>query len=119
MRALPIAFTGYMNPDYFEEVRAGVEDRLEQAAAPLRQDVSVRTDIVPGETTSALIKQSERLDLLVLGSRGYGPLARVLLGSISRRVVNDARCPVLVVPRGVRGFGESGEPDESAASGEV
>jgi nucleotide-binding universal stress UspA family protein len=37
--------------------------------------------------------------LLVLGSRGYGPVARVLLGSVSRRVVADAPCPVLVVAR--------------------
>ncbi|MFI4985500.1 MAG: universal stress protein [Solirubrobacterales bacterium] len=105
-RALPQAFTSYLNPDYFEDVRAEVADRLEQAAAPIREDVSVRADIVPGQTTAALVKQTERLSLLVLGSRGYGPLSRVLLGSISRRVANDARCPVLVVPRGVRSLGE-------------
>lgn len=38
-------------------------------------------------------------DLLVLGSRGYGPLTRALLGSVSRKVVRDAACPVLVARR--------------------
>jgi hypothetical protein len=37
-----------------------------------------------------------------MGSRGYGPVRAVLLGSVSRRVADEARCPVLVLPRGVR-----------------
>jgi nucleotide-binding universal stress UspA family protein len=114
-RALPLAATSYVYPDYFEDVRAEVEDRLEQAAAPIRDDVSVRADIVRGQTTDALVEQSERLDLLVLGSRGYGPLQSVLLGSVSRRVVSDARCAVLVVPRGVRTLGDSQQPADVAA----
>jgi nucleotide-binding universal stress UspA family protein len=39
------------------------------------------------------------VDLLVAGSRGYGPMTRVLLGSVSRKLINHAACPVLVVPR--------------------
>ena len=101
-RALPRAFTSYLQPNYFREIRAEVEDRLERAAAPIREEVHVASKIVSGQTANALVKQSAHLDLLVLGSRGYGPLDRVLLGSISRRVMNDARCPVLVVPRGTR-----------------
>jgi nucleotide-binding universal stress UspA family protein len=115
-RAFPLAFTSYLNPDYFEEVRAEVEDRLERAAATIREEVSVGAEIVPGQTIAALVKQSERLDLLVLGSRGYGPLSRVLVGSVSRRVLNDARCPVLVVPRGVRTLGDIEQPADAAAS---
>ncbi len=112
-RALPLAATSYMDPDYFQAVRAEVEERLEQAAAPLRKDLSVRTEIVRGQTADALVEQSEHLDLLVLGSRGYGPLKSVLLGSVSRRVVNEARCSVLVVPRGV---GTLGDVDEHAGT---
>jgi hypothetical protein len=40
------------------------------------------------------------VDLLVMGSRGYGPGLAVLLGGVSRRVTTAARCPVLVMPRG-------------------
>jgi nucleotide-binding universal stress UspA family protein len=39
------------------------------------------------------------VDLLVVGSRGYGPMTRVLLGSVSKRLIDAAPCPVLVVPR--------------------
>jgi nucleotide-binding universal stress UspA family protein len=38
-------------------------------------------------------------DLLVAGSRGYGPVLRALLGSVSTQLVHNAPCPVLVVPR--------------------
>jgi nucleotide-binding universal stress UspA family protein len=41
----------------------------------------------------------EGVDLLVVGSRGYGPAMRVLLGSVSTRLINSAPCPVMVVPR--------------------
>ena len=39
------------------------------------------------------------VDMLVVGSRGYGPLTRVLVGSVSRRVIQKAPCPVLAVRR--------------------
>jgi nucleotide-binding universal stress UspA family protein len=38
-------------------------------------------------------------DLLVAGSRGYGPVMRVLIGSVSTQLMHRAPCPVLVVPR--------------------
>jgi nucleotide-binding universal stress UspA family protein len=41
----------------------------------------------------------DAIDLLCLGSRSYGPVRRVLLGSTSTGVVGDAGCAVLVVPR--------------------
>jgi len=113
-RALPLAATGYLQPNYYAEVRAGVEERLERAAAPIREDMVVRTSIVGGGTTDALLEQSDHLDLLVLGSRGYGPVQRVLLGSVSKSVVNAARCPVLLVPRGIRTLDEAQQPAESA-----
>ena len=43
---------------------------------------------------------SEHLDLLVMGSRAYGPAHAVLLGGVSRRVIAGAACPVVVLPRG-------------------
>ena len=41
------------------------------------------------------------LDVLVLGSRRFGPLRSALLGSVSSPLIDRAACPVVIVPRGV------------------
>jgi nucleotide-binding universal stress UspA family protein len=46
-----------------------------------------------------LARAEEGVDLMVIGSRGYGPLGVVLLGSVSVAVIENATCPVLVTPR--------------------
>jgi nucleotide-binding universal stress UspA family protein len=48
------------------------------------------------------------IDLLVTGSRARGPVATVVAGSVSRHLAHRAPCPVLVVPRGVKGLREAG-----------
>jgi nucleotide-binding universal stress UspA family protein len=53
-----------------------------------------------GEPGSVLVDVTRHLDLLVCGSRGYGPMRAVLLGAVSHRIVAEAHCPVTVVPRG-------------------
>jgi hypothetical protein len=45
----------------------------------------------------ALVIRSHELDLLVLGSRGKGPLNAAVTGSVSAHVIREAACPVLVV----------------------
>jgi nucleotide-binding universal stress UspA family protein len=52
-----------------------------------------------GDAATVLIDASRDADMLVLGSRGYGPMRAVLLGSVSQRVIRHATCPVMVVPR--------------------
>jgi nucleotide-binding universal stress UspA family protein len=76
-------------------------DKLQhEAVASLDPRIGVeqrRGDGLPGRV---LVHQCEEgVGLLVLGSRGYGPLTRVLLGSVSRQAAQEAPCPVLVVPR--------------------
>jgi nucleotide-binding universal stress UspA family protein len=54
----------------------------------------------PGDrAATALAHRSRHLDLLVVGSRSHGPVRRLLLGSTSTRLVREAACPLLVVPR--------------------
>ena len=52
-----------------------------------------------GDPAVALAGASRDLDLLVTGSRSYGPLGAVLLGAVTRRLVRAAECPMMVVPR--------------------
>lgn len=52
-----------------------------------------------GDPATALAAASANLDLLIAGSRSYGPLGAVLLGAVTRRLVHAASCPVMVVPR--------------------
>ncbi|MGE0219212.1 universal stress protein [Mycolicibacterium sp.] len=97
----PVVTTFY---DWQEDNAARVIERSKEtlagavpdAAAPA-VNVELRHDgIVP-----EFIDASKRADLLVLGSRGLGPVGGVVLGSVSRALLHHAQCPVVVVKEGV------------------
>jgi nucleotide-binding universal stress UspA family protein len=80
-------------------------DRREYAEGLVAEAVAELGDGATGEAVvgaarEQLVELSEQVDLLVLGSRGCGPVRRALLGGSSDRVVHAAACPVVVVPRG-------------------
>ena len=75
----------------------GPAELLQTLPAGLRLEHVLRH----GDPVAVLAAVSEDADLLVLGSRGYGPHRAVLLGGVSGRVVRTAACPVIVVPRGI------------------
>ena len=83
------------------EHRVLAERAARAAVAELDSDVEVQVDAFLEDPAESLIRVSEHLDVLVCGSRGYGPLRAVLLGGVSRRVAAEAHCPVIVLPRGV------------------
>ncbi len=70
-------------------------ERLDRALAGAAAD-RVELD---GDPALALAAASADLDLLVVGSRSYGPLGAVLLGAVTRRLMRIAECPLLAVPR--------------------
>lgn len=84
-------------PDYeAAAIRAG-NRMLAAAHAELGEDTDA--EVVIGDAGGELADRTRDTDLLVLGSRSYGPVRRVLLGSTSLRVVQAATGPVLVLPR--------------------
>jgi nucleotide-binding universal stress UspA family protein len=77
-----------------ETVLAGA--RLEAQAKGARRISTRSTSGNPAEEIIALTKDL-RPDLIVIGSRGHGRLAGLLLGSVAQKVLAHAACPVLVV----------------------
>ena len=89
---------------------------LERAESECGRELAVETALVDGVPEEVLLRESEDARLLVVGSRGYGPVSRVLLGSVSSALVHDGACPVIVVPRGSgdeSGAHEVGAPREA------
>lgn len=82
--------------------RQAAEDALDDVlakAAGERTDVAVRRSVIEALAPApALVERSQDADLLVVGSRGRGGFAGLLLGSVSQQCVQHAMCPVVVVP---------------------
>ena len=76
------------------------ESALDEAMADLPSGIEATAQILPGSPVDVLAElDDDDVDLLVCGSRGYGPVRHVLLGGVSSRLVRRAASPVLVVPR--------------------
>jgi nucleotide-binding universal stress UspA family protein len=73
---------------------------LESAIATIDAERGVEAEFTVGDPRQLLAEASEQLDLLVVGSRGYGPMHAVMVGGVAGRLVREAACPVIVVPRG-------------------
>ncbi len=95
-----------------EQLQAAIDEAAAAAAVPASGTVAT------GRPSTVLGAASERLDLLVLGSRSFGPVKRVLLGSTSNALVERAHCPLVVVPRGATAGGGDAPADDLVASAE-
>lgn len=84
-------------------------EELAAAVSALGSGIDASQRLLDGDAELVLASESGELDLLVVGSRGYGPLRAVLLGSVSSALVRSAQSPLVVVPRGA--------DDESARQG--
>ncbi|KAH7655472.1 Universal stress protein A family protein [Dioscorea alata] len=61
--------------------------------------VKAKTEVVVGDPKEKICETMEKLhaDLLVMGSRGFGPIKRMFLGSVSHYCINQVSCPVVVI----------------------
>ena len=78
---------------------ADAQRLLDGVIAELREshpNLDIRARVVEGHPAPTLVEASRGADLLVVGSRGHGEFAGMLLGSVSEHCVTNAHCPVLV-----------------------
>ena len=96
----PTAYAGFGFPATSVDpaIRRGLQE--EQSAAIAAYDGPVESIVPDGDPARTLIEASQEADILVMGSRGYGPLRAALLGGVSHYVIRHAACPVVVLPRG-------------------
>ena len=84
------------------EMRAELRDELRSFVSPVESaGVALDIDVMDGDPAVAILKDAGRLsaDLIVLGTHGRKGFERWLLGSVAERVLREAPCPVLTVPR--------------------
>lgn len=75
------------------EAQAGCQDLMKKGP------VKWETVVVPGEPAQKIIETAgnKQCEMIIMGSRGAGPLRGTLLGSVSQKVVTNSQCPVLIV----------------------
>ena len=80
-------------------VRAAVQEFVDKVASEMGGTVpEVTVSVATGDAAEQLLRASRDADLLVVGSRGGGGFARLLLGSVSSQVMHHAECPVVAIP---------------------
>ncbi len=97
------AYGGLIAPAIGESIEA----LIQEAKSRMEQMPGVQGRAAYGLTGEELAAFSEEMDILVVGSRGYGPVRRLVLGSTSDYLERHARCPLLVLPR-VASTGDGG-----------
>jgi nucleotide-binding universal stress UspA family protein len=75
-------------------------ETLADVAGQHAEPVEIRTRVVQGHPAQVLLEAADGAQMLVLGSRGHGAFAGMLLGSVSQHCVHHPPCPVVVVPQG-------------------
>lgn len=84
-----------------EDIERHVQESLDAVVAGLPEGINATTVRLAGDPAESLAERSAGVDLLLVGSRGYGPLRSVLVGGVSGRVMRTAQCPTIVIARGI------------------
>jgi nucleotide-binding universal stress UspA family protein len=94
-----LAPTGDGAVDFEGDAGKVLVDALAEVSG-IAPDVVIEPLVAEGHAADVLVKLAEGADLLVVGSRGHGGFAGMLLGSVSQHCVQHAPCPVLVLRQG-------------------
>jgi nucleotide-binding universal stress UspA family protein len=90
----------YPDNRYDQELaRRAVQDFVNEVASETGEaPPGITVSVLVGDAAEELIRAAGDADMLVVGSRGSGGFARLLLGSVSSQVTQHAPCPVVVIP---------------------
>lgn len=113
---VPDADAGAYDSDWLERAMSAAEADMRAALEGV--DVEAQREVVTGTPVPELVALSEEVDLLVVGSRAWGPVRRILVGSTAASLMREAHCPVLVLPRGAA-TGQPCEQDPGTAKAEA
>ena len=97
---VPMTGPGMITPIDSEPIHQAAVKLLRQtveAVAGERTD-QVERVVVEGPAGEAILEHAHDAELIVVGTRGHGTLAELILGSVSHHVVKHSHCPVVVVP---------------------
>jgi nucleotide-binding universal stress UspA family protein len=89
-----------LSSDYTGGERDRMARVLDSALAEVPSGLPVEGKVLVGPAAEVIRQAGADQDLLVMGSRGNGPLRRTLLGSVSASLARSSKCPLLVIPRG-------------------
>jgi nucleotide-binding universal stress UspA family protein len=82
-----------------ERIQAAVRDFTDKVADEIGETVPESTvNVIRGDPAQELVNASHSADLIVVGTRGTGAWAQLLLGSVSSKVAHHAACPIVVIP---------------------
>ena len=91
-----------MKASFVEEAAATLERAVAEARGEAA-DVEIEKEVVESLAAPALVEAASDASLLVVGSRGLGGFAGLLLGSVSQQCAHHARCPLVIVHEGTAG----------------
>jgi len=99
-RAVPIGDYLFSQPEPGGSSRFARKLLDEAVEAEDTTGVTVERKLVIGSGAYGLLHEAKGADLLVVGSRGRGGFAGLLLGSVSQQVAHHAPCPAVIIPPG-------------------
>jgi nucleotide-binding universal stress UspA family protein len=100
LAAIPLPFAeapGEITQELEEQARAALDAAIARVRTELPADLDIRRRVVPNSPTQALLTAGRESDLVVVGARGHGGFAELLLGSVSHQCMIHSPVPVAII----------------------